>query len=334
MKKHAVYALSEKAFNQIYGPDQRCQIEAMVDVDAPLRTREVLRRDPSALQRAQIVFGGWGSPLFDAALLAHAPRLEAVFYGAGSIRGVVGDAFWERDLVITSSYAANGVPVAEYTEAMVVLALKQALRQMLRARTDCAWHREEAAMQGTYGSTVGLVSLGMIGRLVAERLRRHDLRVLAYDPLLSQAQADAAGLNVRMTSLEALFEQSDVVSLHVPKLPTTLGLITQTLMSSMKPHATLINTARGAVLDEPGLCRVLERRPDLFAVLDVTDPEPPAADSPLYRLPNVVLTPHVAGSMGAECRRMGQLAVDECRRFLEGRPLQWRIGREQAAIMA
>ncbi len=334
MKKQAIYALSEKAFNQIYGPEQRRQIDAMLSVEAPLQTSEVLRRDPSALQRAQIVFGGWGSPRFDAALLALAPRLEAVFYGAGTIRGVVSDAFWERDLVITSSYAANGVPVAEYTEAMIVLALKQALRQMLQARQDLAWRRDEGAIQGAYGTTVGLVSLGMIGRLVAERLRRHDLRVLAYDPLLSQAQADAAGLNVRMTSLETLFAQCDVVSLHVPKLPSTLGLVTEPLMRSMKPHATLINTARGAVLDEPGLCRVLEQRPDLFAVLDVTDPEPPAADSPLYRLPNVALTPHVAGSLGAECRRMGQLAVDECQRFLEGRPLLWRIGREQAAIMA
>jgi phosphoglycerate dehydrogenase-like enzyme len=137
-----------------------------------------------------------------------------------------------------------------------------------------------------------------------------------------------------MTSLEKLFAASEVVSLHAPNIPATKGMITRSLLASLKPYATFINTARGAIVDEAGMTGVLAERPDLTALLDVTYPEPPAEDSPLYTLPNVFLTPHIAGSLAGECNRMGQLAVDECRRFINGEPLQWAISREMAANMA
>jgi phosphoglycerate dehydrogenase-like enzyme len=134
--------------------------------------------------------------------------------------------------------------------------------------------------------------------------------------------------------LETLFAESEVVSLHTPSLPATRGLITRPLLASLKPRATFINTSRGAVVDEPGLIEVLQQRPDLMALLDVTDPEPPVSGSPLYTLPNVFLTPHIAGSLAGECARMGDLAVEECRRFLAGEPLRWSITRGQAERMA
>jgi phosphoglycerate dehydrogenase-like enzyme len=102
----------------------------------------------------------------------------------------------------------------------------------------------------------------------------------------------------------------------------------------MKPYATFINTARGAVVREPEMIEVLRARPDLVAVLDVTYPEPPAPDSPLYDLPNVIYTPHIAGSMDHECYRMGQMMVDELRRYVNGQPLRHALSREQIARMA
>src|SRR5690606_8819626 len=115
--------------------------------------------------------------------------------------------------------------------------------------------------------------------------------------------------------------RSDVVSLHSPWLPETVGMITGDHFRQMKPYASFINTARGAIIREAEMIAVLQDRPDLTALLDVTYPEPPAPGSPLYTLPNVVLTPHIAGSMDMECRRMGRYMVDELQRFLHDEPL-------------
>jgi phosphoglycerate dehydrogenase-like enzyme len=172
----------------------------------------------------------------------------------------------------------------------------------------------------------------MVGRLVRERLRPFDLRVVAYDPFVTPEEAHVLGVD--LMSLEDLFASSDVVSLHVPLLPETEGMILGSHLASMKRNATLINTSRGAVVREAEMVEVLGERPDLWAVLDVTHPEPPEPDSRLYNRPNVVLTPHIAGSLGNECRRMGRLVVDELRRYVAGEPLKHEITRERAALMA
>jgi phosphoglycerate dehydrogenase-like enzyme len=172
----------------------------------------------------------------------------------------------------------------------------------------------------------------MDGRLVRERLRPFDLRVVAYDPYVTPEEARVIGVD--LMSLEDLFESSEVVSLHSPLLPETEGMILGSHVASMKWNATLINTSRGAVVREAEMVEVLEERPDLWAVLDVTNPEPPEPGSRLYNLPNVLLTPHIAGSLGSECRRMGRLVVDELRRYVAGVPLEYEITRERAALMA
>jgi phosphoglycerate dehydrogenase-like enzyme len=141
-------------------------------------------------------------------------------------------------------------------------------------------------------------------------------------------------LGVRGVELAELFRISDVVSLHMPLLPETRGMVTGAFIDSMRPGATLINTARGAIVREAELVSVLERRPDLQAVLDVTDPEPASPGSPLVRLPNVVLTPHIAGAIGLERRRLGRGMVEELRRYVRGEPLRWELTREQVERMA
>jgi phosphoglycerate dehydrogenase-like enzyme len=158
------------------------------------------------------------------------------------------------------------------------------------------------------------------------------LNLLAYDPFFTPEQA--AEIDVGLVSLEELFRECDVISLHVPWIPETERMITGKLIASMKEGATLINTSRGAVVAEDEMVGVLSRRPDLSAVLDVTYPEPAARDSPLRSLPNVILTPHIAGSMQRECSRMGKWMADELRRYLAGEPLRCLVTREQLARMA
>lgn len=279
---------------------------------------------------ASIIFTGWGSPLLDSELLAGMPALQVVFHAAGSVRGIVSPEFWNRGIQLSSAWQINARPVAEFTVAQITLALKHAL---FRSRS---MHRDRKkpggwCSLGAAGSVVGLVGLGAIGRQVMANLKLLEVRVLAFDPFVEEAQARTMG--VELVSLEDVFRRSDVVSLHAPAVSSTYHMVHGELLRSMKPGATLINTARGSLVNEADLIRVFGERDDVFAVLDVTDPDPPAPDSPLYDHPNIFLTPHIAGSVGQECLRMGDAMVAEAQRYLNGEPLLFRLNRQQAEAM-
>ncbi len=327
----AIYLLNPQQFNNIYGPDERNQIEEMVDIIGPPLSAVTIKDHRDILAEAELIFSGWGMRQLDEEFLAAAPRLEAVFYASGSIKCFATDAAWNRGITICSAWAANAIPVAEFNLAQILLANKRAWKYSADLRETGKMPARVSA-PGNYGSTVGIVSMGMTGRLLRNYLAPFAHRVITYDPFLTDAQATE--LNVERVSLANLFRESDVVSLNTPLLPETIGLITGELLASMKPGATFINTARGAIVDEPSLIRVFQDRPDLTAILDVTSPEPPAPDSPILRMRNVILTPHIAGSQDHECRRMGQLMVGECRRYLANEPLQTSVTREAAARMA
>lgn len=330
-KPKAIYLLNPAAYDQIYGPEERRDIEANVELVAPPQTAESIARDPLVLQDVEIIFSGWGMPEMNADFLNSAPHLNAVFYGAGSIKKIVTDAFWARKIAITTAYSANAVPVIEYTLAQILFSLKRGWHYAFAIRERKEWVKRET-VPGAYGSTVGLISLGMIGGGVARKLQQFDLHVIAYDPFVTPQRA--AELGVEICSLDEIFTRADVVSLHAPWLDETVGMIRGDHFAKMKPNATFINTARGAIVREDEMICVLQQRPDLWAILDVTYPEPPQPTSPLYTLPNVVMTPHIAGSLDNECRRMGRLMVHELERYLQGQPLQWAVSKAQAAVMA
>ena len=237
---------------------------------------------------------------------------------AGSVRSHVTPAVWERGIAVSSAAAANAVPVAEYTLAVVLLAGKRVLASAEAYR--CA--RDHAATVvsdagGNYGSTVGVLSASLVGRRVVHLLRPHDVRVLLHDPYVPDAAVRALG--AEPVGLAELFERSDVLTVHTPLLPETRGLVDAALLARMRDGTTLVNTARGAVVDADALtAELLSGR--LHAVLDVTDPEPLPAQHPLWQCPNVLLTPHVAGSAGNELRRLTDCAAGEVERFAAGRP--------------
>lgn len=326
-----IYLLASRPFELIYPPVIRQQIEKRVEIVAPPQTAESIAACPDKLTNVELIFSGWGCPVFTAELLEYAPNLRAVFYGAGSIRYLTTEAFWERNILITSAYQANDIPVGEFAFAQIILALKRYWQHVNRFKETGIWF-DHLPVAGGFGSTIGLVSLGMIGSMVAKRLKSLAVKVIAYDPYVSPQKA--AELGVTLRSLQDVFSQAHVVSLHTPWLPETEGLITGDLVASMKEGATLINTARGAIIKEDELASVLRQRPDLCALLDVTWPEPPEIESSLMKLPNAIISPHIAGSMDGECQRNGQYVVEELKRYLSGKPLLFAITREKAAIMA
>jgi phosphoglycerate dehydrogenase-like enzyme len=327
----ALYILKPHAFHMIYGPAEQAEIGRLVDVIAPHQTSESVLKRPDLLAQVDIIFSGWGAPLMDRKFLEQTPNLKAVFYGSGSVRTFVTDDFWAKGIVLSNASAANAVPVSEFTLASILLSLKLTWR-WAAANKGLTTPPNRADIPGVYGSTVGMISLGKIGRLVLERLKPFNLKVVVYDPFLQEEEA--AELNVELASLNEVFRRADVVSLHTPLLPETVGMIREEHFAAMKPNATFINTARGAIVDEPGLISVLQKRPDIQALLDVTYPEPPIEGSPFYSLPNVTLTPHIAGSVNDECRRMGQYMIEELKCYLSHQPMQWTLCKESAAILA
>ena len=320
-----LYILDKESFDLIYGADDQRDIAVFVDIFGPPQTKDSIRANPDLLADVEIIFSGWGAPLMDRRFLLAAPNLRAVFYGGGSVRSFVTDTFWERDIVLITAATANAVPVSEYTLASILFSLKHGWRYAMQVKRDARFPTK-TIVPGAYEGIVGLVSLGLIGRLVRDRLRPFDLRVLAYDPYVRAEYARE--LDVQLLPLADLFRRSDVVSLHTPLLEETEGMITGAHFASMKQGATFINTARGAIVHEKEMIEVLKQRPDLQVVLDVTHPEPPEPDSPLYTLSNVILTPHIAGSMDGECQRMGRYMVEDLRRFVAGKPLRWQVTRE------
>ncbi len=328
--KKAIYVLSDHAFANIYGPDQQAAITDNVSVLGQFDAARVVT-ERELLAEVEFIFSGWGAPTMDAEFLAKTPKLEMVFYGAGSIKNMVTDAFWQRGIRVTSAYAANAIPVAEYTLSQILFCLKRGWHYALTTRQDGAYPKK-VPVPGGFRSTVGIISLGMIGRLVCHLLKPFDLNVIAYDPYANEETA--AELCVELCSLDQIFNRSDVVSLHTPWLRETEGMIRGHHFEQMRENGSFINTARGAVVNEDEMINVLRQRPDLQAVLDVTHPEPPRPGSPLYSLNNVVLTPHIAGAQDHECRRMGQYMVDELKRYLSGQPLAWEIHEQQAKTLA
>ncbi|GAA0605546.1 hydroxyacid dehydrogenase [Streptomyces crystallinus] len=300
----------------------RARLAALARTDPYLVAHELLTPEPgvaAALASAEVLLTCWGAPPLTAEVLAAAPRLRAVVHAAGSVKHHITEACWERGLAVASAAAANALPVAEYTLAAILLAGKRVLASAQRyaeLRAPHDWLRE-ADGTGNYDRTVGLVGASRIGRRVIELLRPFDLRVLLHDPYVNAAEA--ARLGVEAVPLDELCARSSVVSVHAPQLPATERMIGARQLAAMPDGATLINTARGSLVDGPALLgELLSGR--LHAVLDVTEPELPPRDSPLYDLPNVLLTPHIAGSLGNELHRMADLALDEVERFAAGKP--------------
>ena len=286
------------------------------------------------LAKTEILITSWGCPSIDRTVLNQLPKLKLIAHLGGSVKGFVDEYAWRRDIKVTNAVAANAVPVAEYTLAAILFANKRVfqLNQAYRkARENRAPWSREAPDVGNYGKTVGIVGASHIGRLVLQYLQQHDFKLLLYDPYVSPL--DARALGAAKVGLAELASQSDVVSLHAPLLPETRNIFGGRELSLMQNHATLINTARGGLVDHAALTQELVNG-RLFAVLDTTEPEVPDPDSPLYELPNVFLTPHIAGSLGNETQRLADCILEEIGRFVKNVPLQHAVKREELDRLA
>ena len=275
------------------------------------------------------VISSWDTPLFTREVLDAAPDLKIICHAAGSVKPIVTDAVWERGIVVTSSAAAISIGVAETVLANILLGGKR-MPWLNNDVKSGGWRNKKIMGEITemFRASIGIIGAGYVGKHLIKLLKSFEVNVLLYDPYISAKEA--VELGVEKVVLEDLLRRSDFISVCAPLTDKTRGMLGKTQLQMIKDGAVLINTARGAICNEKELIEELEKG-RFVACLDVTDPEPPAADSPLRKLDNVFLTPHIAGTVANNLMRLGSLATEEVINYFSGKPNLYPVEREMLA---
>lgn len=332
-KKKALFVGSEGNINRVFS-GCRDLLDSELDFIPPLYSKGEAEMRKSELAGAEYIFSTWGMFHFTAnEIKEYFPSLRAVFYGAGSVKGFASE-FLECGADVFSAWGANAVPVAQFTSAEILLAMKGWYQRVHHGQGP-AWknHNGRGYYPGIMNDRVGIIGAGMIGKLVISELSRYPIKILVYDKFLTSDKIESLG--GQKASLEEVFDECIVISNHTANVPETVGMLDYPLFSRMRENAVFINTGRGAQVNHDGLIRALCEDKSRVALLDVTDPEePPREGSPLYTMENVFLTPHIAGSLGNEVSRMGDYMYEEYKAYSRGQATKYGVTKEMLATMA
>ncbi len=330
----SIFLGNESQIRRVYSDETVSLLvrEAGLCADRVFTIDDAVNTDCSGVE---YIFSTWGMPRIEENdVRTIFPDLKAVFYAAGSVQAFAAPLL-NCGVLIFSAWKANAVPVIEYACSQILLANKG----YFHSSTAASRGDRDGALTafsrfpGNYDCTVGVIGAGAIGSGVIRELAGHRLKVKVFDPYISVEGAKALGAE-KAGSLEEIFSECRTVSNHSANNESTRGMLTERLFGMMPPFSTFINTGRGAQVDEKGLVSVLEARSDLFAILDVTWPEPPEKGHLFYDLPNVILTPHIAGSSGNEVRRMAEYMADEFIALKNGAAPRYEVTKDMLATMA
>lgn len=316
---------------EVYGQGRRQTIEKLTDLYPEVINSKNFDEHAPGLRDVEVIFATWGMLRLTDEQLAKMPNLKAVFYAAGNVKAFA-QPLVDNDITLVSAWDTNAIPVAEMALAQVILSCRGYYRTIREYKKTHDQNKAKAFHRsGVNGETIGLIGMGMIGKRLSAHLKDFGFRIIVHDPYLSEEQAIELG--VERVSLEELFKKAYIVSNHIPDLPSTRNTLGSPLFKSMREDATFINTGRGAQVVEADLILTLRNRPDLTALLDVTYTEPPGAESELWTLPNVWISPHIGGSVGDEVVRMADCVIEEFKAWELGRPLRYRVTSEVLSTM-
>ena len=325
---------NKEKFKAVYSSEVLDYLAGAEGSDGRCCGRQDVMENPEYFSDTEYIFSTWGMPVFiEEEIRRYFPNLKCVFYSAGTVQ-YFARPFLNCGIKVFSAWAANAVPVAEYTVAQIILANKGYFKTSALASAG-GYSDAKKIMgnyMGNYGAKIGIIGAGMIGKLVINMLKSYKLDVLVFDPFLPDETA--AELGVKKTSLEDIFCQCNVISNHLANNQQTKGMLNGRLFEKMRPYTTFLNTGRGAQVVESDLIELLEKRGDITAILDVTDPEPPLDDSRFYELNNCILTPHIAGSNGNEVHRMAEYMLEEFKNYRENRPSRYEVSLKMLETMA
>lgn len=330
--KIAFFGSDKQQFSKVYTPDIFKKMAEYGEL-SPMINKNNIDEYRDFLKGCEIAFSTWGMPQFTKEEIAvYMPDLKAVFYSAGTVQ-YFARPFLESGIKVYSAYAANAVPVAEYTVAQISLAAKGFFQSSKYYRV---LHSRSIAYAnsstGCFGCKVGLIGLGAIGKMVAEKLKAFDFEVYACDPFINEETAEELG--VTMVDMETIFSECDIISNHLANKPELENVFNAKLFKKMKKHSTFINTGRGAQVAEYSLALSLLLHPSRTFVGDVLKKEVCPYISPLFWVPNAILTPHIAGSTGNEPQRMAYYMLEEMESFIAGKPTRYEVTLETLERMA
>lgn len=334
----AVLMGDSRRIAQVYTSSILAKLQSLVELHPKVIEKTDLASPECqrVLAQTELVFSTWGMlPLTSDEIATFFPRLKRVFYAAGSVQ-YFARPFLEAGIGISSAWGANALPVIEYTTSVILLGLKGFFPAMTLTHQGKWAQGGELANRhrNIYGAAVGILGAGMIGAGVLREMARHDVERWVYDPFLSPERAQQLGAH-KTDSLTELFAHCTVVSNHIANLPSTWRMLTYEHFSKLAPNSLFVNSGRNSQIDEKGFIQAMKEDESRTAVLDVTDPnEPPTADHPYLGLPNVYLTPHIAGTLGDEKARMSQYMIDELKRMQSGEPFKWDVTPKMLETMA
>ena len=286
----------------------------------------------------------WGSPKFTDKVVAKADSLRVIVHAAGSVKGLIGPEVFDKGIAVCTSQPAMGISVAAMTVAMMEIMLRNVVNLASAIRSQRTWRPEGlAGARELSGKVVGIVGASLIGRLVIQFIQPWDVELRIFDPYLSADEAESLGAKLVLrseslrrvvkVSLEEIFAECDVISVHAPLTEETRGMITREHLRLIKAGAVLINTSRGAIIDHEALLDELKTG-RFSAALDVTDPEPLPNGHEFFGLENVVFTPHISGGTPEMKLRQGEAAVKNLELFLSGETPYRLVTKEMLATMA
>ena len=317
--------IGKKYYSRMISDESIRILESFADVrhtgtEDPADKEEMKR----LLNGADACITSWEVAPLDAEIMAEADNLEAVVHMGGSVKRLVSDALFDKGVKVFGASPVLAETVAETALGFMIMGMKKGWEIASVVKDggwrDCScWPPRELR-----GKTVGIIAASQVGRHVIKLLKPFNVNILVHDPFLSDDEAVLLG--VKCVSMDTLAAESDVVSLHAPVNEKTKHMLNADILKKMKDNALIVNTARGSLIDEPALIRELSAG-RFNAVLDVTDPEPPAEDSALRKLPNVTVFPHFAGCI-EDCSDMSLQAAEELRRFFSGEAALYEITRE------
>ena len=331
--KIALLGKNKSKFKLVFSDDVMKKLKEYGEVSPELINRGNIEKHRAFLSECEAVFSTWGMPeLSEEEIKKYLPKIRYVFYAAGTVQ-YFAKPFLNCGVRVFSAFAANAVPVAEYSISQIILASKGFYQGAKRYRTAfpfAVMHTQKS--KGNFGIKIGLAGLGCIGSMVAEGLKEHDVEVYAYDPFCNEEKAEKLG--VKLVELETLFKECDVISNHLANKKELKNVFNGKHFASMKKYSTFINTGRGDQVNEWALARNLILHPSRTAVLDVLKKEYIPYINPLFWCPNAIITPHIAGSMGNETHRMAYYMIEQLDNCLSGKETQYEITAQMLSTMA
>lgn len=293
--------------------DRQELIGELTDLHPVIIRPENFDTEVEKLHDLEVIFCTWSMIDLTEEQIDKMPNLKAVLYAAGSVQGFA-LPYLERGIQVSSAVEANGVPVAEFSLAQVLLAGAGFWRNSRECVDEkSTFMGSNYRGHGNYDNRVAILGNGTISNHLQDLLSHHRLEVVVVPSRESN----------RTVSLEEAFETSFAVVNLFPDRDDNAGVFDGKLFNSMMDSASFINVGRGRQVNEAELIEVMKNRPDLTALLDVQHPEPPVDESEFYSLPNVLLSGHLAGSKGTEFRRMADYMVDELKRLMAGETLKY-----------